>query len=347
MAAGEHGRLLACWIYGGTPPLGAGDAKYKWGLGDKVIKRPNAMLRTEKRKAGNSALPNGYYTKKLEIWKEVFEIETMPIDAVPFYHGHGKAVANDDYDISLSPDGDVPDITIHLEDNHLSSDQAREWYEAKCIKCAVGFKENMLMVTNTYMPQREYDMSTDLVVRSTVAATRIGTNSAVKGYSSSNHNNEYVWELNAGNKDLSSLFKEFSYVVQPDIVPVPEDDGNDYAASIQNRSEWNPGMDEGIEVSFTFSMDDANTVIDDLRAMLGIGDVHANDAMTAKIYKNDTEYLKFSFENAILVGFRLSVEQASHVDGTPMIEAVFQQVQDITIAEKNDTTNPVGAYELT
>jgi len=98
-------------------------------------------------------------------------------------------------------------------------------------------------------------------------------------------------------------------------------------------------------VKFQFAMDKLVNLLDELREYIGIGDANAADAMTAKIYKNNNDYVKFSFVNAILANFRPSVSQASWDNNIPMAELTFTQAQDIQILEDFATPNAAATYE--
>ena len=60
MGAGDYGNLFFAWVYASDDavPIGGGDPKYKWGMKDVVLKKPDPFRRYIKRRAGNSALPS-------------------------------------------------------------------------------------------------------------------------------------------------------------------------------------------------------------------------------------------------------------------------------------------------
>lgn len=331
----------------------------KGGFG--VLPSPN--LKTDPLYLGNSAIPQGFKAQKNSISETLLPVTCQPVDLVPFHIAMGKTEKSSslgstfpDYKTSLNPTGDVPAICWHREDNRLFSDHVREYYESKCVKQSVGFNDDILTVDMEFMLQREYKTSMN---RLTVLPITRGNQSPIYGYTNMHPSLSVVWTYTGPTtKTLSSIFQGFSYSIEPKITPDDEEDGNDYAASLQAHGKWKIS-----DIIVEVAMDPANQVLDTLRAIAGDGYTGAYTSAThvtadtsgvleitlPRRHAND--YLKFRFVQVHLRRIEFPKEQAQCIEGFPVAKLVFADPWDIQVWERQcnaagtSTYNAVATYE--
>ena len=367
-------KLLLTFLYGsdGTLPSGSAGlpaATQTYWLG-KMLKGgfsvlPSPNLQTDPLVLGNSAIPQGFKAQKNSIAQSPLPLKVQPLDLVPFHVAMGKTEksaslgsAFPDYKTSLNPTGDVPAVCWHREDNRLYSDQVREYYESKCTKQSVGFEDDLLTCDMEFLLQREYKTSMNQL---TVLPIRRGNTSPVQGYCVRHPSLSCTWFYGTGDgttRTLTSLFRGFSYTIEPKITPDDEEDGNDYAAALQAHASWKIS-----DIILEVAMDPANQVLNALRAIAGDGytgayttAAHTTADTTSVLQvtlprRHINDYLQFRWNQVHLRRIEYPKEQAQCIDGFPTAKLVFADPWDIQVWERQcnaagtSTYNEIATYE--
>jgi hypothetical protein len=361
MSEGTFGKLLWTMLYDSdfdyinNGPLLASTQTYYLGFMKDagILKMPSRRIQSFPVYHGDSGIPQGLDFGKIHVYDELLQLKVQPIDATPFYVMEGEVVANGgdpDYDVSLYAPGETPSVIWHREDNYFKDNQAREYFDCKGVKQNVTLEDNYLTTINDFLPQREYDMDNDSVLRLTQQPARLGQVSPLKKYVKGHPDFECTWVLTGGNIDLTSVFHNFEYTIETIITPDEEEDGNDYPSALQHHGEWllsNIMLDCLLKDGESQELADLRSVVDKTTG-LATGDklrikfprLHAND------------YLMFEFPNCVLIDDISPLEQASAIEGPAYNQLEFGGHTQVNIQERqtdsagSSNTLPLAAYEL-
>lgn len=375
MGAGDYGDLLYAFVYASDDavPIGAADPKYYIGypIIGGIKSMPDAPVKTTPNYYASTSRPLGFKLQKRAIWEAPLVIENQALDSSGAYIGMGNVTAtlagtgdtNADYLITLSEDAETPEVIWHEEHNKLSADQAREYYKSKSSKMDVTF-EDFLTITHRFDIQREYDMATNLVVRTTVTPVPNGSRAGGTGttpwvrYPRKHPNLHVLWHTSTFDKYLSgdhsdaakkALFQNMTFSIENEMAKDPIDDGNNYLPALQARGTWK--LDPlGLE----FLMDPASTILDDLRLLKdgstgsAVGDYV--EILIPRLHAND--YIRIRFLQPILQNVIFSENESEAKEGMALVKVIFQNYTNIEWYERQCTSagasNKIAAacYEL-
>jgi hypothetical protein len=171
MAAGDISYILG-FVYKSDDdtPIAAGDPIYYFGLpvGKVEFAHPMTVLGGTTWWSADSAQPAGFEPKLYYIEGEV-KMTVLPVDLIPFYLALGGTPDLDSsiFTVAGSTSGSVPSLVFHKENNELANEQAKEYYDCRCKQLDLKLVDGDLATTLSFVVEREYNMTSDSVVRQT------------------------------------------------------------------------------------------------------------------------------------------------------------------------------------
>ena len=346
--------------------MGAGDTKYKWWIqqGKVMESAPFKTLEGITLWAGNNANPSGFIKKKAGVYPNLVQLQGFSVDGTPDYAGAGKATADtpvaDQYTVEWSTDGTVPELILHIEDNYLDAEQAKELGPCKVARIEYkgaeisGIPDALFEnITLSILCKRQYAMADSVVISTSKPKFRgiaqrnlIDAGSYPTPYCISP--NPIGCTVSWNSETLGPFLRNYAFGWDNPVSAIIEEDGNDYPAFLLNNGRRIP-TDVTVELfaQCDHDLDDTIEYCPNLDDSIGT----SSDLVVKVPRRHANDFKQYTFENAYLKSFEKKVTTIAGTD-VPLLVASFTAYTNFSLvdAQANSsgtaTPNDNGDYEL-
>lgn len=344
MSALEEPHLWGCcYADDDTPPLAA--ATIYWpglplGLPAWPEKQP---LLTPYRTSASPRIAGVFDAGKDLLIGDV-KTDVLLIDAVPLYPVLGRAQADtpaaDQFTISGSLDGILPEMVLHAEWGLLGHEGAREWSGCYAREARLHLHEGLLALETSWIAAREHDMATDSVIMTTAAPSYRGNVAgAITPISSALYKvigtrSAFV-DLAWNSLDLDTYLLDIDVTIKNNVDVMHLANGVAYSTAINHRRQ-----EFVVTAKFALprdSTDDAEDLIDDL------GDASIDsDLVLSVARRHANDYLKMTWTDAVLANFKREVIDLDAFAGQ-VLEATWIVRGNMSVVDRQVTSVGVAA----